>query len=770
MLPLGLSASARAGDYNVASCTSNTIGLDQGGWDGDSSNSSPSNSGNSTEGLYINHNQDGTSQFNASLRTYNRNESGKFIIAKVSHSPIGPYISNCPGILFTNTGDTLQGVVVRNGVDDSGASGVGNTSWAAAVLRAPPGGSIVGMSGNLYTLSIKALCGAPFNLSCNSAPRAYNNLAVDGQVNVSDKGWYGRWFQDWSGSEGHSGGSPPTGGVGFVMTHIACGSPGGCLTTSTGNSATRYLRAASQVTGSSEATMRENNAPESVWASGTLLNGWVRGIKDVRVYSTDSGSGTYYTNISFNAGRTNAVSNMQPCNWGRSSPCPQGQAHNDFSFNTADLSNGQHTLYARGVDIAGNARDATYTVQVDNQNPNTGSCSEVSTTPPSGEEASDGRRWLRAIATVVSKSCDAVSGLSSYKVQYQALSPNQYTPGLPLVWTSSWQDAAGSGCSSSTQTSANQTGQLNCNVDTSAFADGTAIRFRGVYVDKAGNSDVTPESSVRYLDNTAPTLQNMKWQAYKGSTGNFEDITTGWTNAKKTRLSWNPISAGNGSPINKYFYSYDPDLEDTGSGACSTQQSSSWLSAVGVTATPALDEERSEECRQGRHQVWVWVQDVAGNGAVGSPPSSYKNAAAGTSQISYDSVPTAETRDLSWARSDSLMPESLSTDPGEWSTTNSFTASWTNPSILNTVTQSPISTVLYQIGGRDTVGSLSAADVQTYSDCIGSGAQCSLSGLKAPSEGSHPLRLWVRDAAGNSSLEQSAAGQINWRKNICVTP
>lgn len=752
--------SAIAGDYNIAACTSGTKPFNQGGWASAADNRTPSNSG---DGYYINHNEFNNSSFRAGVRTFNQDDSGYAIIAGVSHSPIGSYIDGCPGIQFGNTASGLQGVVARPGANNS-KSGVGGQTYTSAALYAPSGGSIVGMSGNLYTLSIKDFCGV---WPCNSQPRAVNNISAEGKINQSDYGWNGRWFQNFSASSGHGGGAPPAGGVGFVMVHTSCDSSGGCLTTSTGNLPTRYLRAASQVTGDSQATMRENNAPDSVSASGDLLNGWVRGTKGLTVYSTDPGAGTAYTNISFDAGRTNSVSNTQGCDWGKSAPCPTGQASNYFSFDTNSLSNGQHTLYAKGVDYANNSKEASYTVLVDNQEPLTcGSSLSI----PAGNQSADGRRWLRSTVNIETSGCDAVSGLAGYRVEYQTLSVGQYTVGQLLNWPGSWQNASGSSCSSSNQTSGGQSASLNCSFNTASFPDGTAIRFRSAWVDKAGNPSYSSVSDVRYLDNTAPVLTNTQWQAYKTSDGSWQNITNGWTNAKKTRLTWDPISAGNGSPINKYFYSYESDLEQSGSGACATQQPDGWLSAVGVTQTPALDEERSEECRQGKHQVWVWVQDIAGNGAVGSPPSSFKNAAAGTSQVSYDSVPTAETRDLSWAKSDSLMPTGLTSDPGEWSLTNNFTLRWTNPIITNTVTQSPIDVILYQVGGRDTVAGSSIADVQTYSSCIGSGAQCALPGIKAPSEGSHPVRVWARDAAGNSSLEQSAAGQINWRKNRCVTP
>jgi hypothetical protein len=313
----------------------------------------------------------------------------------------------------------------------------------------------------------------------------------------------------------------------------------------------------------------------------------------------------------------------------------------------------------------------------------------------------------------------------------------------------------------------------SCEVDTSAFADGTALRFRWSGTDLANNTYYSAWTDPVYTDNTAPTVADVKWEGWDGSA--WQSIETGWTNATKTRLTWDYVSQGNGSPLDKYSYLYDSDVDGAAADGCVLQQpSSTWLQLPSPAVSPALSEDRSEQCRQGKHQAWLWIKDIAGNGAGGSPMSSFKSAAAEKPTLNYDSVPTPQSRDESWAASDTLAPVRFSVVPpppgaaGSWTGTNSFTGNWTNPTITSIVTQAPILKALYKVGGGSTSGPLASQDIQSHSGCLLSGASCSLESIKAPSEGSHPVKLWLMDAAGNASLEQSAAGTINWREGVCV--
>lgn len=504
----------------------------------------------------------------------------------------------------------------------------------------------------------------------------------------------------------------------------------------------------------------------------------------VRVNGSDpNGAGVSRLRMSFDSGP-----DLQPidrgCNPYRAGAATGrclGSTSGDFSFKASQFSNGAHTVYGTAYDDAGNTKVASNSFNVDNEAPGTppGSAglphcpSGLSATSPTGALDGNGREWLRATVLIEGSGCDRVSGLQEVKMQYQTIAPANYSLNN-LTWGSSWTDAPS--CVRTTQVSPAQASTIRCNFDTSAFPEGTAIRFRWRGVDLAGNIAASDPSGVRYLDNTAPTLSNMRWEAYDDRADTWEEVTTGWTNAKKTRLRWNAISAGNGSPIDKYFYLYDPDpegqLEGTTSGSCAAQQPNGWLSAVGVTLSEAFNENRAEQCRQGKHQAWIWVRDVAGNGA--EKPD--KSKSAGTSTVKYDSVPTPESREESWSKSETLAPQSFRAYPGDdaasvgkWTRTNLFTLAWTNPAITNVRTQSPILKAKYQVGGGSTLGD-TLKDVQEYTGCLVAGQSCTISGIKAPSEGSHPVRMWLQDAAGNSSLEQSSVTEINYRDGTCVQP
>ena len=716
-----------------------------------------------------------------------------------------------------NTSGALKGQITRVGnIDTNGnniyAVGVGSFSVRDFNTDGAP---ITAFGGRVLTYSAAEGC-QMFETLCiasNGATKSYGKADLFWQAGVYASGAWKTGFKgDGSPSYASGGGNLAAGkveeggdviaqtldmtnsGATQIRLQVSCGAQGGCVNSSHSDrtgAIGAYLRAfsvAASYNGAMPITLQDNN-PGS--ASVAVPAGWVKGTQSVTANGSDVGTGAGVLQVGARTGGSGgstqtgtstslgaAGAGGVSCQSGRRT-CSSSQA---FSFDTTALTSGPVSVYGRSQDDAGNGwvESSAVTMNVDNQNPGIGSGCSLSATAPSGraESSSDpnpGRVWVRGTKSVTGTACDALSGLKQTKTRYQTQAPGS-------SW-GSWTDAPsppGSDCTLNTAPGGNQTVTSSCSFNTTSLADGTAIRFLQHATDQLDWSASSAASSIVYVDNTAPpAAANVRFETFDDS--QWKEITTGWTNAKKLRLRWNAISPGNGSPMHSYNYLFDPDpnasAEGSSSGSCTVQQPSGWQSMTATDSTEAFNENRADQCRQGTQQAWVWVQDVAGNGAGGVPLSAFKSAAVANHTTKYDSVPTPESRDQAWAKTDTLLPQSFKVYPtslglagvGQWTTDNSFTASWTNPTVTNVLTQAPLLQARYQIGGGKTSsGALPVADVQSDTGCLGSGASCTLVGLKAPSEGSHPVKIWMQDAAGNSSLEQSAAGEINWRDGTCI--
>ena len=812
---LSFSSSAQAGSFTVAGCSST-------GW----ASSQVANPLLRTSSIknFVSHNSVSATSLGSSVTTISRGQAGTGFLQFWNGGSTGPYdidgdntnIHTSPNVSYhlLNGGDCsyiangVYGKFARTGnVDSNGANvyGVGNGSYTSLRFNVDTSASnsskqITAVGADLRTYSAAEGCIA---FSCSEsgvrlAANSYNRADLQWQSGFFINDGQVQGFKGDNSADGCTNGcssrTEPSGeplpqtpmvfwGPSSFKVQTGCNSPGGCVSNSTQDRSRptgAYLRAFSALRpsgGDITITIADNDGGS---ASAAAPSGWSKGTISVGATGADSGSGVSKVGVALDAARSGAQTTNSPSVTNRSRrSCSDGRrdcAHAaSYSVDTTSLSNGTHSVYARSWDDAGNAmvESSAVAFNVDNQNPGLGSCGSLSASAPTSSKDSSNKGWVRSEVTVQGSGCDTVSGLSGSKIEYQQAAPSEISINS-INWPSSASNLASSSCSLDSPVAANLMSNISsCKVDTSAFADGTALRFRWSGTDLAGNVASSSWTDPVYTDNTAPAAADVGWQAWDGSA--WQSIETGWTNATKTRLTWNSVSQGNGSPLDKYSYLYDSDVDGEAADGCVLQQpSSTWLAIPSANVSEALSEDRSEQCRQGKHQAWLWIKDIAGNGAGGSPMSSYKSSAASNPTLNYDSVPTPQSRDESWAASDTLAPVGFSVVPssgglaGSWTGINSFTGTWTNPTITSIVTQAPILKALYKVGGGSTSGPLASQDIQSYSGCLLSGAACSLESIKAPSEGSHPVKLWLMDAAGNASLEQSAAGTINWRDGTCV--
>lgn len=494
------------------------------------------------------------------------------------------------------------------------------------------------------------------------------------------------------------------------------------------------------------------------------------GIRAWGVYSNGNlrGNGTYGCSQWPNGFYTN----MRPC------------SSQTLAWDSWSLQEGANALRLDAADPAGNVGSLGATLQIDNSQPSpqpvqactTDPCGGTSTIPIPSCVNGDGvtitqagpvaatPNWLRGTVTVRAAACDGQSGIQSGKVEFSTNGGG------------SWQDAPN--CAMPAAAPA-QPSRVDCNFDTTPYGQNTPIRFRANAQNRAAIWQASNSTGDYRIDNTPPPNPALHFKRVAPTGQGTLEIDqypgTGWTNAKTAQAYWAAVSDGTGSgvePANGIEYVYDPDME-TGAyagrpGNCAPLGTTSAARKLpGASTSVNLDQDRTDECRQGTHQFWFRVSDRAGNWSAWT-----------TNTFNYDSYPTAETKNAAWAcagkyaTSNCFRPRSLTLDPTTWTTTNSFTLRWQNAQ-YNGVTESPIREALIRgpFNFPSRVNS-NAEDVGLWRGCTGNDVTCTLSGLSVTPAvgGSYPLKVWLRDSAGNADEEQSAAATINYQDNQCIRP
>jgi sugar lactone lactonase YvrE len=123
--------------------------------------------------------------------------------------------------------------------------------------------------------------------------------------------------------------------------------------------------------------------------------------------------------------------------------------------------------------------------------------------------------------------------------------------------------------------------------------------------------------------------------------------------------------------------------------------------------------------RPGAHVAHVWVEDGAGSGN-----ADHRQAA--TTTLFYDPEPPGS-------------PLGLSVEPNDWTATDAFTLTWTNPPELSGVT-----TACYRLN-------TSPVDKAGFDACQASASINMLTDMTVSTSGEHPVYVWLADAAGSGT-------------------
>jgi hypothetical protein len=293
--------------------------------------------------------------------------------------------------------------------------------------------------------------------------------------------------------------------------------------------------------------------------------------------------------------------------------------------------------------------------------------------------------WTGAIQGSAS---DTPSGVASVEITVRRGSDGRYYDGASWGLASTWLSASGTSAWSYPFTPTVQTSY--------------AVQSRAI--DYCDNTQSPPTQRSFTYDATLP-------QSIVNTSGCIS--ASGWPGA----------ITGSASDVHSAVDYVQITLQRASDGLYFTGSSWSsapmWLSASGTTAwsysfTPSVDTTYTVNSR---------AVDAAGN-----IESDY-----GTGSFTYDSTPPT-------------APFSLSITPSNWTTTNGFTLTWSNPADV-----CGIAAAHYKWDAAPT----SNSDESPGSPVAGQGVN-RISGMTVPSQGAHRLYLWLEDAAGNVSYLRRA--------------
>jgi hypothetical protein len=111
-----------------------------------------------------------------------------------------------------------------------------------------------------------------------------------------------------------------------------------------------------------------------------------------------------------------------------------------------------------------------------------------------------------------------------------------------------------------------------------------------------------------------------------------------------------------------------------------------------------------------------------------------------------------------------MKPLSLSIDPDGFAATKAaFTATWVNPTRTDTTREAALRDARWSLGGSAT---------QTKNTCINDGQTCTLTpaeiaALIPDQGGEYPLKLWLRDEAGNEDDTLNRLAVVRYNPQAC---
>lgn len=501
---------------------------------------------------------------------------------------------------------------------------------------------------------------------------------------------------------------------------------------------------------SSDQVFRLTQSVGGVWADDNV------GVYSQRlVMLNDSGSvvwdGGTQTNNSCDANRipgtkyTITWTVKQPCSWSQSNPTSFGTTYG--SIDTRGFDDGFYRIQAYATDVPSN----TSTVSsnrfiIDNNDEPTDCYRDNTVNAPAGVADSTGKRWIGGTQTVTASVCDSWSGVD--RVQFQA-----------SVNSGAWSDVPG--CNLDVNSARTVSINPSCSYNTVGPAEGSDVRWRVIAYDNSGNAGVySGASATRYIDNEVPQVGAVSFDvdsadAYR--TWTSEPSPAGWTNAEKVTVKWPQVSPGPGSPITGVRFAYRS--APTSACAFSTDDlaATTTRKTVDVPTTGC-----SEANAQGQHTTYVWARDLVGNEA-GNPTSGSVSSKVGTGTFKYDSI--------------APVFSALTINPGNWSRTNAFQASFDAPSVA-AATQSPLLQSEYQVGEgavkseadcRLDNGATAALSTRAGSRCTIGSTDPGQNPITAPEGGGDfQLRVWVRDQAGNADRQRAGVGTIKYNDQVCI--
>ncbi|MHA2005863.1 MAG: hypothetical protein ACXACO_00005, partial [Promethearchaeota archaeon] len=229
-------------------------------------------------------------------------------------------------------------------------------------------------------------------------------------------------------------------------------------------------------------------------------------------------------------------------------------------------------------------------------------------------------------------------------------------------------------------------------------------------VDAAGNVNYNNYASTQlYLDSTDPSTPS-----------SLIASPSSWTSTDNFNISWSNPSDTSGIAGAYYKLDFAPTTDIDGTYLAGTNIES----ILGVSVST-----------DGIHNVYIWLIDTAGN-------VNYNNYA--LTQLYLDS-------------SDPSTPSSLIASPSSWTSTDSFSVSWSNPSDTSGITG-----VYYKL------------DIAPTSDADGTyvaGVDIeSVSGISVLTEGTHTIYIWLVDAAGNVNYNNFITTQLYLDNSDPSTP
>ncbi|UCH90156.1 MAG: hypothetical protein JSV49_05840 [Thermoplasmata archaeon] len=167
-----------------------------------------------------------------------------------------------------------------------------------------------------------------------------------------------------------------------------------------------------------------------------------------------------------------------------------------------------------------------------------------------------------------------------------------------------------------------------------------------------------------------------------------------WTNVNKFSVDWTNPTDNSGIITGAYYKLDSPPTSDT---------DGTWVATKPITNISVTGD--------GVHTLYIWVKDAAGN------TNFTKNI---STSLYYDTKVDA--------------PTEITVSPENWTSINSFTIDWMNPSDNSGI----LTGAYYKFDSPPT----------SNSDGKWFGSK-PMNGLKLPSEGEHKIYIWLKDSVGN---------------------